>query len=436
MMSKSTSKGIGLKRSSLARSYDLFFCNKMLKEQKASGKGSYVLTAESKLLAAEKYLVEHHLESEAGGSVNAECGGADVSETGATGSDWQDGSAQQSQDPELSGNSAAAKKDKLKFAETLVDPDLMWSRYFSGLLDNCFEAVEENLMESDVDLESSMEREEGKRRMKHRAATACSLPIKLILTPLHRVRTLARTFASRLEMQFGPLHASLQVGQVVLEWNDSSLVTPYPCDYQDGIFRVNLEKHSRWMDYVSHHHSSFEAAAASLNLAGQTEQIFVIASKKTEMITSLIDVIIKYNRFYYYNLIDRNCQHFVKDCLDALGVQFPNEFKGGLQDYFKQLVAGCTPDIPKKFKTHRDLDKYVESQDLTSMPQHDLEFLLVLYFRFHLESKDKLKENRKLLEEWVCQEQHCKMDEVEHQVKDQSLLIHKFPPIHQNVRKS
>lgn len=39
----------------------------------------------------------------------------------------------------------------------------------------------------------------------------------LIFTPLKRGASIAKTLASLVELQFGPLHAAIQMGSVILE---------------------------------------------------------------------------------------------------------------------------------------------------------------------------------------------------------------------------
>ena len=238
---------------------------------------------------------------------------------------------------------------------------------------------------------------------------------------------MATAFASMLEMQFGPLHTALQVGNVVLEWNDSNLVTPYLCAAEDQILELDVQKHSKWVEYTTQHGDDMQRAARELNFTEQIELTYKITTEKKHLIDNLIKVIIQYNKYHYYNLFDRNCQHFVMDALDALEVRIPKQLPGGLGKYFKALVAGRTPSLQKQFKTHSALDHYVMQQEsMDSMPQHDLEFLLALYFRFHLESKAKLKDNGVALGAWQCREPGCRMGEVERLIKMESLKIHQF----------
>lgn len=346
-------------------------------------------------------------------------------------------------EPEAESQGASAKTQasvdtlsesaKSELAASLIDPKLLWEDYFSGLIDDAADAVEENVAEKESELCHSLEVRHARRRGEHRFGDVCNFPLKLIFTPLKRGRGLAKTFASLLEMEFGPLHAALQVGRVVLEWSDNSMVTPYPCDYEDEVMKLDMQPYSEWVKYTGKHHSEAKKTIEGLDYAGQIELTYKIASEKKRLLDALIEVIIQYNKFHYYNLFDRNCQHFVSDALEALKVELPAEFKGGLGKYYKALIAGKTPSVPSKFKTHSHLDLYIKQKQedgtITSMPEHDLEFILALYFRFHLESKTKLKKDRKALDEWHCEEEHCRMQDIEGFIELQSMAIHNFKTI-------
>ena len=325
------------------------------------------------------------------------------------------------------------REKKISLAKRLTEPSLLWSNHFSGVIDDAMDAVVESTEENEEDYSHSEEINEAITRGEHRFANVCRFPLKLILTPLKRGCGLASAFSSLLSAQFGPLHAALQVGNVVLEWNDSSLVIPHNCKYEDQVMEVDMQPHSKWVEHTSKHHSTIEEATKKLDFAEQIDQIYIVTSEKKQLIDALIDVIIKYNKRYYYHLFSRNCQHFVSDALKALEVEEPTAFTGGLKGYFTELVKGCTPSIPKEFETHQDLDKYVvqmqEGNRIAQMPQHDLEFLLTLYFRFHLEHKKKLERDDKVSRQWKCQERNCQMSEIERLIIMESLLVHKFKTI-------
>ena len=169
-------------------------------------------------------------------------------------------------------------------------------------------------------------------------------------------------------------------------------------------------------------------ATEELDFSKQIELVYMITSKKKNLIDALIDVIVKYNKHYYYNVIDRNCQHFVLDALQALQVEVPRCLTGKFGRYYKALLKGKTPSVPSEFKTHSDLDRYamleVSKGTITDMPQHDLEFILTVYIRFHVESRSKL--TGKALDEWQCIESNCCIEEIEKHIRMESLKIHDF----------
>ncbi len=327
--------------------------------------------------------------------------------------------------------SMQSQRKKENVAGILTDPQKLFENFFSGIIYDAAEsAVDENLDASKADLCTSLEFSMAARKGEHQFAYVCDLPLKLLLTPLKRGRRVANTFASLLEMQFGPLHAALQVGNVILEWNDSSLVTPYLCAYEDEIMRIDMQPFSKWVEYTGKHHSKMKKAAEKRDFPEQIELIYTVASEKAGLIDRLIDVIVRYNKHYCYNLFDRNCQHFVSDALTALGVDKPIEFTGGLKDYYKKLVQGRTPSVPEKFKTHSELDNYVQqlkrNKQVSDIPQNDLEFILALYFRFHLESKSELRDDSTALREWKCEVKGCCFEDIEKLIEVEALQIHKF----------
>ena len=329
-------------------------------------------------------------------------------------------------DPKVSVRARTAT-EKQNLTENLSNPECLWDNIFSELMDEAADAVEYLVQEGMLEFIHPKEVSQAVRRSERRFSNVCHFPLMLILTPFKRGRKKANLFASVLEMRFGPLHASLQVGNVILEWNDTSLVAPYLCAFEDEMVRLDMQRHSKWINYTAEHHLTMKKAAEELDFSKQIELVYMIASEKN-LIDALIDVIVKYNKHYYYNVIDRNCQHFVLDALHALQVEVPTTLTGKLGQYYKALLKGKTQSVPSEFKTHSDLDKYVMLEvskgTITDMPQHDLEFILTVYFRFHVESRSKL--TGKALDEWQCKESHCRIAEIEEHIRMESMKIHNF----------
>jgi len=324
------------------------------------------------------------------------------------------------------GATAIAEDEKVKMAKIFSDRELLWQHFFSGIHHDVVQVVEETLEESDANLGGTEEKKHGRHRAEDRSMRVSCLPMKLLLTPLKRGGAPAKTAASFLDMKFGPLHVALQVGQVVLEWDDSSLVTPYHCDHNDRLVQVSVETHSQWVKEVTDKQDAMAKAVEDLQCRDQVGLYYLMLSKKIEMVHSLIEVIIKYNRYKHYNVITCNCQHFVTDALTALRVFLPKQLTGGLGDYYRDLTAGRTPSIPEEFATHRSLDEYVEKSNLKEMSQGDLEFILAMYYRFHLELKERLRKENRLRDSWKCNEATCRMSLVERLLNTKTLLIYRL----------
>lgn len=331
-------------------------------------------------------------------------------------------------------DSAEIPRRKSKdIAQKLISKDDIMC-YFSELIEDCAaDVIDEKLKEEDADMLTSLELGKAMERSEHRFAHVCDLPLKIVLTPLSRGGRIVSRFANLLEMQFGPLHASLRVGNVILEWNDSSLVIPHLCKHGDELLQSDVQGLSEWAIYTSKQYDDVRSAMTTSDYQKQIEIVFRVTAEKRRHIEALVDVIIKYNTFFHYNLFDRNCQHFVLDALKALGVEKPPEFTGGLRDYFKALKEGRSPSVLAKFATHAALDSYVKEKEsngeINKMEQNDLEFLLAQCFRFHLKQKSELQDENADLSNWACKEPTCCMQRLERRIRFETLRIHNFKAI-------
>ena len=327
---------------------------------------------------------------------------------------------------------ASAKVTSKEVAEHLISKKDI-SDYFSHLVDHAASvAIEENLSEEKCEFTSTYEESMAKERGEQRFTKLCDLPLKLILTPLCVGGRVVSKFASLLEMQFGPLHAALQVGDVILEWNDSSLLVPHFAEHNDKLMKTDVRHLTNWVNFTSGEEPSVREAIHSLDYRKQIELIYKVTAEKQRLIDKLVDVILMYNRQYYYDVIRRNCQHFVIDALKALGVSEAIEFTGGLGEYFNALKRGRSNALHAKFSNHVHLDTYVremeQSGDISKLTKDDLEYLLAHYFQYHLEQKTQLQQDddeEEELSKWCCEVKGCCMERLEKRIDFES-RIHNF----------
>lgn len=231
-------------------------------------------------------------------------------------------------------------------------------------------------------------------RADRRLKEVAKLPVYLYLTELQgkkgatTVRVagtrLVGTFATLIDAEYGPHHAALVIGDIVLEWDDSSLVNPAQKELMP-VFRANMQRHhSHWINRVKEAHKKMFAKVTmeTANYGAQIEAMVDLNAEKKALIDRMIDVIIRYNSFHYYHVFSRNCHHFVKDVLEALGITESPTFTGRLKEYYDALRKTRQPGQPKEFPTHEDLDSHV-MKNFQSLTPDDIEYFLCQYYSFH-----------------------------------------------------
>ena len=247
------------------------------------------------------------------------------------------------------------------------------------------------------------------KRSLQRFEKVVNFPVKLILTDLQNaLPTLVSSFTKMIQLEFGPLHAALIIDDVIIEWNDTSLIIP-SVKQKEWVFQVRLQ--GSYEKFARSIKQEMKDSAHRMDLNRQIEQVFEVTKEKQQAINQLIEVIVHYNRHYEYNVLTRNCQHFVIDAMKALGINEIPQLTGVFQKYFKELIRGKSTNIQEKFETHAALDEHVNSIIKPGLSQHDLEYLLCQYFMFHVSSRKMSP--RAQDPNWKCEEETCRMSEIE-----------------------
>ncbi len=306
-------------------------------------------------------------------------------------------------------------------AKDLTDPESIMNIYFSEIAyQPVAERVDEKLQESDSEFLTSVEEKAGKDRSIWRVEDTAKLEVKLLLRQCNApMGKLARTAASILQMEYGPLHTSLLINDsILLEWNTSSLVVPERYDGSNQHYPIMTSALQRDKHVSLIHYSADD----------EVDLIFQATKSKLNILNALIEVISRYNGLYFYHTITRNCQKFVIDALQAMGCENPPKFEGNLQTYFKSLKAGnCQPE----FTSHEELDHYVTENALNSqerqMSSQEKEYLLGQYFLFHIPNMTEAEQPEK----WTCPIENCQMSNLEMHIDKEKMIMHRFLHIHQ-----
>lgn len=182
------------------------------------------------------------------------------------------------------------------------------------------------------------------------------------------------------------MHAAIKVGDVVLEWNDSSLVIPHPESRTESfVAQAHITHGGNLYQRVAREISS-SSCNMPLEPSEEIDRLCSTMDEKATLLRKLAKLIVKYNRKFYYNVVSRNCQGFVRDALKELGIKRP-EFQGHLEDHFQQIREGDVLNIPATFETHEDLDAYImkiqENGKILELKLDDLQYLLQGYAQHH-----------------------------------------------------
>ena len=305
-------------------------------------------------------------------------------------------------------------------AEEFTDHEQIKSK-FEHLLD--MSDMEDNIR--DIDRYSpthSLEVQNQKDQQKYETARACYLPVRLFLSKLNRQPPrIVKHFTPLLRFVFGPLHAGLIIGGVVVEWDDGNLVVPTEdAPAPDVCTYVTAE--GEWMDYIQDAVGKMSLAHRQhLDVPQKLEIIYRSRVEKERLIDRLVDVIVDYNSRRHYSMFRCNCQDFVKDALQALGIQKIPEFEGNLRAYVETLQGGKPKMIT--FASHAELDRYVE-KNREALDTQEKEYCVCIYFEFHAKETAELTPEDQ--EGWICPERDCLCNDLEEEIVNDSLHFYKF----------
>ena len=193
--------------------------------------------------------------------------------------------------------------------------------------------------------------------------------------------------------KYGAMHASLGLNGMIIEWDETSLVWPTP-DYS-RIFNFSYEiKESFWRKLKTWIHDKF------INFANFF--IFLINSNwclKTMIekdLDDICEVCVKFNKRRQYSFDNINCQFFVEEVLNKIGVKL--EFKGEMDKALKNLKAKGELEFSfkgNKFETRQDLDNYAKKINFYSLNEDEKKLLLLFKSTFESQRLCKIKKTGK-----------------------------------------
>ena len=301
-------------------------------------------------------------------------------------------------------------------AEKLIDKEKTKQEYFSHLLMQTETA--RRVISDDQDtfpggFPNQSTRADSEQRMVEHIRM---LEVKLILHELNdtnlvqTVAGFAHKFVS--SFTFGPFHASILIGDVLLEWRPNSLVIPRRIKaVHDGDNRAVLFANLHETSFDSHLPSvplQYEEGVNQETIASSFEKIKDITREKEYLINELVDVVVRYNSKMTYGIFTNNCQHFVRDVLTVLGITDPEKaFRGRIKQHAELVIARHRKEATVEFNSHQELDRHIKETKIEKMSRDDLEFAYCHYLLFHAWGKKFPFEGA-----WTCNRDECQADAI------------------------
>ena len=279
-------------------------------------------------------------------------------------------------------------------ASRLIDEDQLFC-LFSHLVDlegPAIEGVYDDLIKDE--LETSREFSAAKERQLIRHKQVAKLRLTVCLRPLKQFSGEASIsqenkvvrIANFFDMEYSGYHAAILVDDVLLEWDDTSLVMPRRVDANDKFtFEGNVKESGEYFNKMMSGEAAFEDSLKPFEEEGKI--LCETAELKKKLIMKIIAIIVKYNKFYYYNSVARNCQKFVNDIIEAVQIK-GSKFCEEDEKYLHQVRKGRVRiKSLSSYKTHADLDAYVstfiESKEFDKLTEEELKIFMSRYQDFH-----------------------------------------------------
>ena len=215
-----------------------------------------------------------------------------------------------------------------------------------------------------------LSKDEAKGRAQKNFTTLCDFPLKLLFHPIPQGSS-----SEMVALDDAPLQVTLQVGQNILEWNIVGLVIPKQAQAKHfrPVLTICPMDSSPWSTFVHQRRAKMDEAIQKMDPDLQTQLIFEVVAKREELMTTIVKVVVDYNRHKEYSEMRlANC-HFVADICKAVGIPASTIIKS---------LRQCREDVGRgqftkqHFASHLALDSFVIDlnwKDKTaSLPQVDI----------------------------------------------------------------
>ncbi len=316
-------------------------------------------------------------------------------------------------------------------AECLCSQELFTERYFKPLLRRLKDAVSATFDEGAAFAVRGYPNDRTKAASTARMASEIdrvkAIQVELLLYELQgqNWQKIARLFHRFVpDCTYGPYHAALKIGDLILEWDDDSLIIPREETFTataetaapDGptlIFRATVHDKTGQNESAIDIPTRGGAEATAVGFDQHANHLLDITEEKEHLLDALAEMIVRYNTKFEYGVFSCNCQYFAAEMLSALGIEDQAEhFQRTTKDLFAKILLKRSDKVDE-FNTHAELDEYVR-EHIDTMDHEDLQFCHCHYLLFHAWRKQSDKKVA-----WRCDPSRCMSNKVASKIDPQ-----------------
>ena len=220
-------------------------------------------------------------------------------------------------------------------------------------------------------------------RLNDRRNSLSESKLELILTEWSASESnnvLFRTIVNKI-YEFGVLHSAISLDGTIIEWGRGPCGQDLVCPTLDikkflFAFEIKAKEDDNFFKYIWN--KIKDAGAFILNLfSGGAYGRWALGRANNDKIDKIAKICVKYNRNKYYNAMTTNCQHFVREILNAIESDF--NFEGEFGNIIRKLEIEGKVDFIFRGKIsikRKELDEYVKSISFRDLHPNDKRLLI------------------------------------------------------------
>ena len=291
--------------------------------------------------------------------------------------------------------------------EILTEKERLYQHYFSSFIDRSKQYIWEITKDNEKLEAGALTWKQLSANIRQRFDKLCNFPLRLVY------RVDFKNAKTRKPVMQTPLCIFLQVDNVILEWTKPGLVVPVKAEEPTGnVVRVehivlleDLSKNSEWSKQVQSWRTMIESAIINKEQAVVVPIMYTVAEEQERLMDSLLQLVVKYNRYSRYHLKSCNNIHFIQEALKTLGVPKPPAMSTSLQEYMESLPTAAKYE-EASVTEHTNLDSYISKSLTGQLSIQEIEYFISKYFTFHIEDWKRLSKGK---QDWTCSLTSCQL---------------------------